>query len=131
MASRSARHKVLVVDDSDLCCEFVRMVLEEFGYAVVTMTTHFGFVKTMRDEKPDLILVDVTMPILSGTKLVELARKKRAEHCPIVLYSDREESELSQLAASCGADGYIKKTSNEIDLLRSVSRYIPSQVLKA
>jgi DNA-binding response OmpR family regulator len=131
MASRSERHKILVVDDSELCCDFVRMVLEEFGYAVVTMTTHFGFVKMLREEKPDLILVDVTMPILSGTKLVELARKKRTQHCPIVLYSDRDEHELSQLAATCGADGYIKKTSHEIDLLRSVSRYIPSQAPKA
>jgi DNA-binding response OmpR family regulator len=131
MASRSVPRKILVIDDSELCCDFVRLVLEEFGYVVVTMTTHFGFVKMLRDEKPDLVMVDVTMPILSGAKLVELARKKRTQECPIVLYSDRDESELSEIAASCGADGYIRKTSNEMDLYRSVSRYISSQALKA
>jgi len=131
MASRSEPRKILVVDDSELCCDFVRLVLGEFGYAVVTMSSHFGFVKTLRDEKPDLVLVDVTMPIMSGTKLVELALKKRTHRCSIVLYSDRDESELSRLAASCGADGYIKKTSNELELFRSVSRYISLRVLKA
>jgi DNA-binding response OmpR family regulator len=131
MASRSEPRKVLLVDDSEICCDYVRLVLEGFGYAVITMNSHFGFVKTLRDDKPDLVLVDVTMPIMSGTKLVELALKKRTNQCSIVLYSDRDESELAGLAASCGADGYIKKTSNDMELFRSVSRYISARVLKA
>jgi DNA-binding response OmpR family regulator len=123
MASRrSASRKILVVDDSDIACDFVRSVLEEAGYVILTLNSHFGFVKMLRDEKPDLVLIDVTMPVLSGPKLVELARTKRVLHCPIVLYSDRNEDDLSELARSCGADGYIKKTSNAAELLRAVTR---------
>ena len=67
-------------------------------------------------ELPDIVLVDVTMPSLSGPKLIELARKKKTHDCPIVLYSDRGEEELRQLAASCGASGFIRKTSDELHL---------------
>src|SRR3954470_11919482 len=123
--------KVLVIDDSEICCEFTRMTLEAFGYSVVTMTSHFGFVKTLRQELPDIVLVDVTMPSFSGPKLVELAHKKLVHKCTIVLYSDRSEQELAALAASCGANGYIRKTSSEIDLVRSVSRFISGTALKA
>jgi DNA-binding response OmpR family regulator len=120
MASR----KILVVDDSDIACDFVRSVLEEAGYVILTLNSHFGFVKLLRDEKPDLVLIDVTMPVLSGPKLVELARTKRVLECPIVLYSDRGEDDLSQLAAQCSADGYIRKSSNPAELLAAVTRSI-------
>jgi DNA-binding response OmpR family regulator len=120
---RSRARKILVVDDSQVCCDFVRMVLEDASYTVLTLTSHFGFVKMLRDERPDLVLIDVTMPILSGPKLVELARSKRRHECPILLYSDRDEKELAQLAAACGADGFIRKTNVAADLLRAVARH--------
>jgi DNA-binding response OmpR family regulator len=123
MASRRpASRKILVVDDSEIACDFVRSVLEEAGYGVLTLNSHFGFVKLLREEKPELILIDVTMPVLSGPKLVELARTKRVLECPIVLYSDRDEDDLTELAAQCGADGYIKKSSDPADLLSAVAR---------
>jgi adenylate cyclase len=125
MASRRhAPRKILVVDDSDIACDFVRSVLEEAGYVVLTLNSHFGFVKMLRDEKPHLVLIDVTMPVLSGPKLVELARSKRLHQCPIVLYSDRDEEDLSRLARSCGADGYIKKSTNPAELMAAVGRSI-------
>jgi CheY-like chemotaxis protein len=122
--SRSGPRKILVVDDSTISSEFVRMVLEGFGHTVLSMESHFGFVKTLQTEKPDLVLVDVTMPILSGPKLVELALKKRNHRCHIVLYSDRSEEELSKLAVSCGADGFIRKTADEALFVQSVARFL-------
>src|SRR3954453_16332336 len=118
------KKKVLIIDDSEICCEFTRMVLEGSGYKVVTLTSHFGFVKALREELPDLVLVDVTIPCLSGPKLVELAIKKLIQKCPIVLYSDRSDKELEELALSCGANGYVRKTSNENDLFKSVARFM-------
>jgi DNA-binding response OmpR family regulator len=116
--------KVLALDDSEFACDFVRMVLESAGYTVFTLTSHFGFVKILREEKPDLVLIDVTMPVLSGPKVVELARSKRVHDCRIVLYSNRPEEELAQLASSCGADGYIKKSSDPGAFLGAVARHV-------
>ncbi len=125
MASRRpAPRKILVVDDSDIACEFVRSVLEEAGYVIMTLSSHFGFVKMLREEKPDLVLIDVTMPVLSGPKLVALARTKRVLECPILLYSDRDDGDLFRLSRSCGADGYIKKSTNPAQLTAAVARSI-------
>jgi CheY-like chemotaxis protein len=125
MARSTYEHKVLVVDDSEISCAFVQAALGDRGFQVIAMTTPFGFVKTIRQERPDLILVDVTMPSLSGPKLIELALKKRIHVCPIVLYSDRPEEELARLAAACGASGYIQKASDERRLQREVKRFLP------
>jgi DNA-binding response OmpR family regulator len=128
MTSRRSRpSKVLVVDDSEICCEFVRGVLEDAGYTVLTLLSHFGFVKVLRDERPDLVLLDVTMPATSGPKLVELARKKRLDSCPIMLHSDRDEIELARLVSACGADGYIRKTADPAVFLERVSRSIAAR----
>jgi DNA-binding response OmpR family regulator len=125
MASRRfAPRKILVVDDSEIACDFVRMVLEEAGYVILTLNSHFGFFKMLRDEKPDLVLIDVTMPVMSGPKLVELARTKRALQCPIILYSDRDEEELWELARSSGADGFIRKSTDPAHLTAAIARSI-------
>jgi DNA-binding response OmpR family regulator len=121
---RPAPRKILVIDDSDIACDFVRSVLEAAGYVILTLNSHFGFFKMLRDQKPDLVLIDVTMPFMSGPKLVELARTKRALRCPIVLYSDRDEGDLSRLARSCGADGYIRKSTDPAHLTAAIARSI-------
>ena len=121
---------MLVVDDSEICCEFVRLALEDHGFTVVTMCSPFGFVKMLREEQPDLVMVDVSMGTLSGPKLVELALQKRACPSPIVLYSARPETELAKLARSCGADGYIEKTSDEAKLRRAVDRYLVNPIVR-
>jgi len=78
----------------------------------------------LRDERPDLALVDVTMPALRGDKLVELARRGGGVVCPIVLYSDRPVAELDGLVQACGAVGYICKNDNEKALADSVKKFI-------
>jgi len=56
------------------------------------------------------------MPAFHGDRLLQIAHRSRGgatskRRCPIVLYSDRPEEELSKLAAACGADGYVQKSS--------------------
>lgn len=116
--------KILVVDDSDLCRELTRMMLEEYGYEVVTLATGFGFSNTLGREKPDLVLLDVSMPALSGTSLVEVTKSQKAHRCPMVLFSDRPVAELSVLAQKCGAAGFIPKTSSASTLVESVRRFL-------
>ncbi|MEW5854671.1 MAG: response regulator [Myxococcota bacterium] len=120
MASR----KVLVVDDSEICREFVKMALEDRGYNVVGLESPLGFSRALFEERPDLALIDVTMPALRGDKLVELAMKTSRHKCAIVLYSDRPEPELDSLARACGATGFICKNGSEDLLAASVQKFI-------
>lgn len=115
---------VVVVDDSPTVRVMAQKVLESAGYRVLTLDGPVGFKPLLQRERPDLVLVDVTMPALQGTKLVEITRRGRLHECPILLYSARSDEELSSLAASCGANGYVKKGSGPLALLQAVQRYV-------
>jgi CheY-like chemotaxis protein len=116
--------KILVVDDSDLCRDLTRMMLEGFGYEVVTLESGLGLSRALGREKPDLVLLDVSMPAVSGNQIVEVTRQHKLHRCPIVLFSDRPAVELSLLAKNCGAAGFIAKTSNAHALAQSVGRFL-------
>ena len=117
------RKKIVLLDDSDLIRELVREALEAEGYEIVDTSTPFGFSNLLRREKPDLALLDVTMPTLRGDKLAEIAIQHGIA-CPIVLFSDRPAAELDAMAKAIKAAGYIRKTGDMNEVLRSVQRFL-------
>jgi CheY-like chemotaxis protein len=118
------RSKILIVDDSPVCCEVASLILRKAGHTVVSVYSPIGFVNLLRREQPELVLVDVAMPAMSGPKLVELALKKKSANCAIVLYSDRPQHELAQLVLECGADGYIPKSADGPALTAAAAKFI-------
>jgi len=121
--------KILVVDDSDLCRDLTRMMLEGYGYHVITLESGLGLSRALGREKPDLVLLDVSMPALSGNQIVAVTRQHKLHRCPIVLFSDRPTGELSALAKTCGADGFIAKTADASELARSVGRFLVAEAV--
>jgi two-component system, OmpR family, response regulator len=83
-----------------------------------------GATNRVRDFQPDLVLLDINMPGLSGDKLLELIRP----HCdaagaPIVFHSSNDEDSLRELVQTHGVRGYICK-GNIIDLRSKVDEYL-------
>jgi DNA-binding response OmpR family regulator len=111
MSSLAASRTVLVVDDSELACESAKHTLGRSGMGVVTLNSPFGFIKTIREHHPALILIDVGLGILNGAKLVQLGRKNADPGCVILLYSSRDAKLLEEDVSSSGADGYITKST--------------------
>jgi len=122
-----SRPTVLVVDDSELACEAVRHALAEAQFDVVTLSSPFGFIKALREAKPSLILVDVGLGSVNGTKLVRLGREHAPAGCPIVLYSSREKDLLDRDVLASGADGYITKSTTGVELSSRVRHWIQKQ----
>jgi DNA-binding response OmpR family regulator len=102
----------------------VRLALEEKGYEVVTRTSPFGFGATLNKERPDLVLLDASMPGLRGDKLVEISLRHNLHRCPIVFYSDRPADELREIVRTSGAQGFIQKSSDTEALGRMVGEYL-------
>lgn len=119
-----ARPTVLVVDDSELACEAVRHALGEAQFDVVALSSPFGFIKAVREARPSLILVDVGLGSVNGTKLVRLGREHAPSGCPIVLYSSREQEMLERDVLASGADGYISKSTTGAELSSRVKQWI-------
>ena len=112
--------KIVVVDDSRIVLDLVTETLLKEGYQVIAVSNPFGFSNLLRREQPQLALVDVTMPALLGTQLVEIAVRAGGHDCRIVLYSDRPVIELAAMAQQCGADGFLQKDGDMRKLIHSV-----------
>ena len=119
------RQKILIVDDSDLILEIYKNLLEASGFEVITSNTPFGTASLIANEKPNLVLIDLFLPGLSGDKLVELLRKdNNIQNTKLILFSNRPSDELKSISASCGADGFIQKIGDHIEVVRNVRSWI-------
>ena len=105
--------RVLVVDDDPVILELVRGWLEEAGYAVEVRESALGTTQQVATEQPDVVLLDVMMPALSGGELAQLIRRHhRTSLAAVILHSSLEPQELEALVHKTGALGALAKTSD-------------------
>jgi len=123
------RLKVMVVDDDALVLEVAAATLESRGYLVTTRESALGTTLAIRRERPDIVLLDVHMPGLSGDSLAKVLFEARSGHEPVViLYSATDAEELGQLARSCGAAGAIEKSSDPTHLIRRLEQIVAQRI---
>lgn len=80
--------KVLLVDDDSDIRTFVRTVLEEHGYDTIEAANGDEGYKKVRDEKPDLVILDVLMPRQSGIKMYRMLRiDDQLKSIPVIIFS--------------------------------------------
>lgn len=118
------RMKVLVVDDDDIHLYTTRELLEAEQYDVITHKNGFGVTNIVKNEQPDLVLLDVNMPGLSGEALAALlANNSDTSTAKVIFYSSNDEISLRASAARHGAVDYICK-GNISDLRKKVRRHL-------
>ena len=116
--------KVVLLDDSPIVRAATRDALEEAGIKVIAIDNPFLLGTTVRHEHPDVVLLDVVMPLVGGPDVARIVRENRqVAAVPFVLYSDAPVSTLEEKAAECGAVGYIPKSVSEEELAREVRRF--------
>lgn len=104
--------KVLVVDDDPTTLLVTRARLQAAGFQVQTRAEALGTSAQIAAWQPDLILLDVNMPGLSGPALAELVRARGTRHPSIVFHSGEDGGRLAELTAGHGALGYIVKSAD-------------------
>jgi DNA-binding response OmpR family regulator len=124
METTTRRRSVLLVDDSELACEAVKHTLGGAGFEVTALNSPFGLIKAIRETQPVVILVDVGLGSVNGTRLVELARQNAPARCSVLLYSGREANLLEIDAIASGADGFITKSTTGTELIAVVRQWV-------
>lgn len=120
-----SRGKILVVDDSEIALEVAEMALAEAGYDVATVASAFKLTPAIREHRPDVILLDVRMPALSGEKAAQILKQYNfSRHIPILLYSSLEADELERLVGVTGASGFIRKDGFGEGLAKAVEPWV-------
>lgn len=122
-----AKQKILIVDDSELVLVMARDALEDAGYVVDCAQNGLeANTYIFSPEKPDLIIMDVMLPMLDGHLKVKLLKEKDfSSKIPILLLSSKSEAELQRLTAESGADGYIRKPFSPADIVAGVKNFLP------
>lgn len=109
---------VLVVDDEPAILRTLSLSLRARGYDVHTAESGHAALHTARGEKPDLMLLDLGLPDLSG---VEVLRQLRADSAiPVIVVSARHSSEDKVAALDAGADDYVTKPVGIEELLARI-----------
>jgi CheY-like chemotaxis protein len=116
--AETKRKRILVVDDDETHLKAIRDLLEMEGYEVHLSSQSMGTSKLVLQLAPDLILMDVSMPTLTGDKLAGIIKRNElTASIPLVFLSGNSDTTLRELVQQCGATGYIRK--GDPSLLRS------------
>lgn len=99
--------KILVVDDESAILQTLRFNLERSGYAVVTAGDGRSAIAMAQREQPDLIVLDIMLPVLDGVEACKEIRK--FSPVPIIMLTAKDQEIDKVLALELGADDYVTK----------------------
>lgn len=114
--------KILICDDDEGIVDVASIVLKDAGYDVTTVTASETIFSIIDEIHPDIILLDLWMPNLSGEKIAEqLKSQKKTKDIPVIIMSASRKTEHA--AMKTGADGFICKPFNIEELEEIVRKY--------
>lgn len=114
--------RVLVVDDDPAILDFVSMALADEGYDVESATDGQAALEAVHSRPPDLILLDMRMPIMDGWQFAAAYAAQPGPHAPIIVLTAAEDA--ANLAKEIHAQGYVAKPFALDDLLTVVEQHI-------
>lgn len=124
-----SRKTILLVDDEPFILSATAQLLRGAGYTVHTCEQWAGVATTVRNEEPDLVLLDYNMPTLRGDDLCTILKRNAINPgMRIVIFSSEPENDLVEITARCGADGYIKKNVPGHLLLQRIESVVQTAV---
>ena len=120
--------RILVVDDSDDVRSFLVLLLERSGgYETLEAATGEEAVEKAISGKPDLILMDIRLPDISGVEATEAIKSSpSAAQIPIVAFSALLSIEWKQKALKAGMVAYLQKPIKLQLLMETIQKFIPS-----
>ncbi len=112
--------KILLVDDSATVLMMERMILASERFQIVTATNGEEAHERARTELPDLILMDIVMPKMTGIQARAIKEDPTTSHIPIILVTTRGEAESMEAGYSSGCNDYVTKPVNSAELLGKI-----------
>ncbi|PZO08243.1 MAG: transcriptional regulator [Leptolyngbya foveolarum] len=113
--------KVLVVDDDLALLKLIKNLLQPWGFRLALLQDPLCFWQTIEQFSPDLVLLDVEMPQVSGLELAQVLRSAPQWHqVPIIFMSVHTDADTIQQVFSVGADDYVRKPIVAPELLARV-----------
>lgn len=115
--------KIFICDDDQGILDVLEIILESQGYMIVKEIDSTLLFNKLKEEKGDLLLLDLWMPVLSGHELINMIRKDpQTKKLPIIVLSaSRNEKDM---ALNAGANQFISKPFDMDEIITSVEKII-------
>ena len=129
----SSEGKVLVVDDEPNIAEVVRLYLEHSNYEAIILPRGQEVLRTIINEKPNLVLLDIMLPDISGYELCEQIRKMEApfHQTPIIFLTAKGESIDKLRGFNLGVDDYLVKPFDPNELIARIKAVLRRTIQSA
>lgn len=113
---------VLIVDDSPTEMHILTTIMEKLGHSVITANNGEEGVATAKQEKPDLILMDVVMPGINGFQATrQLHKDVLTQNIPVIIVSTKDQATDKMWGQRQGAKGYVTKPVEEQELISTIN----------
>ena len=117
--------KIFIVDDSEVQLVLLEKVLLNDGYHVNGFLRGNRLYTALLNERPDLIISDIDMPVLNGFELVQKIKSSLdTKNVPCLLISSQGNSSIYEKVQTIGADGFIKKPFEYYALKTTISNLL-------
>jgi CheY-like chemotaxis protein len=114
---------ILICDDDEGILDMLEIVLDGSGYRTIAVQNSLNIYETIAREQPDLLLLDLWMPVLSGDQVLKtLRRNPETNELPVIVISASREGK--QIAVAAGADDFMAKPFDLDSLLQRIEHYI-------
>jgi DNA-binding response OmpR family regulator len=117
--------QIMVIDDEPTTRNFLGMVLDRSGFAVLKAEDDLATLDILNEATPDLIVLDLTLPGIDGIELCKQIRA-RAEtaQTPIIVLSGRADAGSVRQATEAGANDYLIKPALEEELVSKIHNFL-------
>ena len=109
---------ILIVDDAHSLVRLAERTLQKEGFDVITAFDGLDGLRKVRDEKPDLIILDIVMPELDGVQVLQSIRQRT--RTPVIMLTSEHETDTVKRTLALGADGYVVKPVSTTTLVARV-----------
>jgi len=113
---------ILIVDDNDDIITTYRVVLDRLGYDVVVVRDGLEVQNVVEKVKPDLVLLDVLLPGLSGSEVCKSIKEKA--DIPVVAITASVSADTRKRMSEVGADEFLLKPIDVSDLNRVIKQFL-------
>ena len=121
----SQKMKVLIVDDEPLNVDYIEQRLEDLNYEIITAADGQEALDKIKSEHPDLVLLDLMMPVLDGfAVLSEVKADPSLRETPVIIISADHDSKSIVRGIKQGADDYLTKPVNAELLIKKVKEFL-------
>jgi len=121
MSDKRSIKKILVVDDDPTLTVLLSKCLKDNGYEVTAVNEAEKGLEYAMVKNPDLIILDIMMPIINGYNFCRLIKQEEAQkNIPIIMLTARDQTKDIEIGIEMGAEAYLAKPLNTTELLKLI-----------